>query len=284
MTYIAVPRTHGVRMTCLPAESDARSAPAWSDAPVIEQHQCGDRYWSLELEAPHVARAARPGQFVMITPQEAGSHWPVLPRPMAISAVDRSRGNILIIYGVVGAGTRQMATLQRGETVVTVGPLGRAFDVGPEVRSMLIIGRGVGICSLTLLAVTARDRGCSVFAVSSGRAVDAIVGREVYQAAGISCREVYDADGSSDPRALESWLRERYQQTPADLVAVCGSGRLTSMARDLGRSWGADMQVSVEAHMACGLGYCHGCSTAAAGDDVETPLVCQHGPVFRMAI
>jgi dihydroorotate dehydrogenase electron transfer subunit len=282
VTYTASPTTHDVPMVRLPVESDARSAPGWSDAPVVAQHQCGDRYWSLELHAPHVATAAQPGQFVMITPRGEDAPGSVLPRPMAVSAVDRLHGNILIIYGVVGAGTRQMATLQRGESVVVVGPLGRAFDVGPEVRSILLLGRGVGICSLALLAVTAHQRGCSVLAVSSGRAVDAIVGREVYQTAGISCREVYDADGSSDPKGLRQWLSQRYQRTPADLVAVCGSVRLISMAHELVQSWGSDMQVSIEARMACGLGYCHGCSTAGVGDITETPLVCQHGPVFRV--
>jgi dihydroorotate dehydrogenase electron transfer subunit len=250
---------------------------------VLGQHRSGDRYWTLELDAPRIAETAQPGQFVMLTSHRIGTRATVLPRPMAVSATDPERGSVLIMYGVVGAGTQLMTTLEPGETVVTVGPLGRGFDIGTAGRSVLVLGRGIGICSLTMLAIATRTRGDTVRAVSSGRTPDAIVGRPVYAAAGIDAQEVYDSDGSSDPRTVATWLRSEYDGHPPDLVVVCGSERLTALAVELGREWKADVQVSVEAHMACGIGYCHGCSSGDLGESVEAPLVCTDGPVFRIA-
>lgn len=274
----------GPRLDPLPADSDRRPKPSWCDAVVVGQVRSGDRYWSLELEAPEIARMTQPGQFVMITAAPIGSSGPVLPRPMAVSAVDESRGRVLIMYGVVGAGTRLMTALRPGAKVVTVGPLGRAFELAPTARSVLLLGRGIGICSLTMLGGAARARGLDVLAVSSGRSPDAIVGRAAYAAEGVSTHEVYDSDGTSDRAVLDRWLRAQHAARPIDLIAACGSHRLIGLAAELGGAWGSDVQVSVEAYMACGLGYCHGCSTVGDTDPVEAPLVCKDGPVFRAGV
>ncbi|MBO0872611.1 MAG: dihydroorotate oxidase electron transfer subunit, partial [Pseudonocardia sp.] len=59
-----------------------------------------------------------------------------------------------------------------------------------------------------------------------------------------------------------------------------GSERLARLAAELGGRWRASVQVCLEAHMACGLGYCHGCATSTGGGPPR--LVCRDGPVFRL--
>jgi len=66
---------------------------------------------------------------------------------------------------------------------------------------------------------------------------------------------------------------------------VCGAGVLARLAAELGAFWGVPVQASLEAHMACGLGYCHGCAAPVRTDaSVEGPLVCADGPVFDARI
>jgi dihydroorotate dehydrogenase electron transfer subunit len=270
------------RLRLLPRDSDRRAAPGWLDAKVVRHHATTDRYWMLVLNAPQIADGAQPGQFVMVTPARRGENWPVLPRPMAIYATDRVQGTITIVYGTVGDGTRHLTTFEVGETLITVGPLGRSFEIAHDVRSLLLLGRGIGICSLTMLGSVALQRGISVLALSSGRSPQAIVGRDYYRAAGIASHEVYDSNSSSQPDAVSRWLTQHYASDPPGMVAVCGSNRLMSLAEALGDTWDADVQVSLEARMACGLGYCHGCSTGQPGAVLESPLICSDGPVFRL--
>lgn len=271
------------RLQLLPRDGDRRAAPGWLDATVVRHYATVDRYWTLVLNAPAIADTAQPGQFVMLTPARSGESWPVLPRPMAIYDTDRAQGTVTILYGAVGNGTRHLTAFGIGETLVTVGPLGRAFEIASGLRSLLLLGRGIGICSLTLLGSAALRQGVSVQAVSSSRSPRAVVGRDHYGAAGIACHEVYDSDSSSHPDAVGRWLTQRYASGPPGMVAVCGSNRLILLADALGDAWQADVQVSLEAHMACGLGYCHGCSTRQPSAEVESPLICSDGPVFRLA-
>ncbi|MFI5911838.1 hypothetical protein [Dactylosporangium sp. NPDC051541] len=278
MSADAIPDTE--RLVVLPAESDSRARAGTTEALIVSHQHLSDRYWRLELLAPDIARTAQAGQFVMITPARRTETWPVLPRPMAVYDTDPAAGTVVIVYGVVGAGTRHLCGFAPGESLVTVGPLGRPFAVAPTTRSLLLLGRGIGSCSLTMLAAAAHRAGMDVTVVSSGRSPEATVTGDFYRAVGIKPGEVYDTDGSSDPGAIRAALAA--SGTVAGLIAVCGSRRLTALATELGAAWGADVQVSLEAHMACGIGYCHGCSTGTRSAHVEAPLICRDGPVFRL--
>ena len=239
------------------------------------------RYWLLELEAPNLARTALPGQFAMITPARSDGVDHALPRPMAIYRVDPATGIVAFAYALIGSGTRALATFQSGERLETVGPLGRPFELGSS-RSALLIGRGVGSCSLTLLAARAIAAGVVVSAVDSSRDPGGGMAALMLHEMGIPVLEVADALRTSEPELVEASLIRLHDAAPPELIAVCGSNRLTALAARLSQRWGSEVQVSVEAHMACGMGYCHGCATGARSAELEAPLVCKDGPVFRL--
>jgi len=256
-------------------------APRLLEAPIVGHDRVGTEYWQLTLAAPDVARTAAPGQFVMLTIARPGEPAPVLPRPMAIYARDRSAGTIDVVYRVVGEGTRRLTDWRAGETMVTVGPLGRGFVVSDGARRIVLIGRGIGTCSLTMLAGDAAAAGVRVGAVASARHAGVLIGPETYRAAGVAnVIGVVDDDGSSAPTALAPRLADLCADG-VDELYVCGSARLLALAAGLAGRYGAGVQVSLEAHMACGLGFCHGCAAGRPGLPHETPLVCADGPVFR---
>lgn len=253
--------------------------PVSADAEVLANAHVGDRYWRIELRAPYAATHVRPGQFVMMTVTRDVRVGPVLPRPMAVYDADEAAGTVGVVYSVVGEGTRALTGFLPGERVTVVGPLGRPFDL-PARGGVLLLGRGIGTCSLTLLAraAAARDR---VTTVVSGRTPDATVGREFEPTPGVRPIAVDDLSGTSHPEALATRLHGMLDDDPPALVAACGSARLEALGERLAGTWGADFQVAVEAHMACGLGYCHGCATGNRTASAEAPLVCRDGPVFR---
>jgi dihydroorotate dehydrogenase electron transfer subunit len=272
-----------LRLTLLPPSPERpgqNAAPLLVAAPVRAHERISDEYLRLVLEAPEMARRARPGQFAMLTVARADEISPVLPRPMALYDWDAEAGTVEFVYKLVGDGTRRLATWQPGELMTVVGPLGRGFSV-PSSGDLLLLGRGIGICSVTSLALAAARAGATVHAVSSGRTPAALVGADLYRRAGAATRnEVTDSDGSSAADALRERLAPLFAERRIGRVAVCGSNRLLRLAMELGAPQGASVEVSLEAHMACGLGYCHGCSTGHPGLASESPLVCKDGPVF----
>lgn len=281
---IGARRARTVPLGRLPASGPLAPPPAVPrllEAPIVGHALLGPEYRRLTLAAPEAANTASPGQFVMLTIARPGEPSPVLPRPMAIYARDPVSGTIDIVYRVVGEGTRRLTSWQVGEAMVTVGPLGRGFVVPDGACRVVLLGRGIGTCSLTMLAAQAAAAGVGVTAVVSARHRGALVGSEFYRAIGIhEVITVVDEDGTSSPEALAARLQSRLAEG-VDEFFVCGSARLLALAADHADRFGAGVQVSLEAHMACGLGYCHGCAAGRPGLPHETPLVCADGPVFR---
>lgn len=271
------------RVTPLLGSGTGLPAPTWHRARVLASAPHGRGYHFLRLEAPSIARTCQAGQFVMLTAARDGDSGPVLPRPMAVYGRNPRAGTIDILLGVVGDGTRRLASFRPGERMLVVGPLGQGFRLARRTRRVLLVGRGIGTCSLTTVAQECAGTDVEIVAVASGRSADRVVGADVYRAAGVTrLHEVTDDTGSSDLTRLRDTLTGDLDQAPPQQIMTCGSERLARLCEELGRRWAADVQVSLEAHMACGLGYCHGCATGTRSGPEESPLICADGPVFRL--
>lgn len=270
-----------VDLRLLPDEA-ARPRPAFELAEVLANEPVADEHYRLVVRAPRLAEGCRPGQFANLTVARPSELAPVLPRPMAVYGWNVARGEATFVYRVVGDGTRLLATWRPGERMEVVGPLGRGFELAPDVRGALLIGRGIGICSLTALAEQAARRAVALHAVVSARRPELHIGLELFERLGAGPTAVHDLDGSSAIDQLRPRLERTLDRMPVEQIFVCGSNRLLQLAAEFGRRYRLDVQVSLEARMACGLGYCHGCSTGYPGLAEEAPLVCRDGPAFRV--
>jgi dihydroorotate dehydrogenase electron transfer subunit len=295
-----------------PRSTVPRPQPVWDDAEVLVHEPVGERYRRLVLASDTIAQTAQAGQFVMITVPPSGGDRILLPRPMAIHrrrpatpgapatpttpgtpatpATPGAPGTIELIYGIVGRGTRALAAVPVGAMLQVTGPLGRGFEFAAGTRAALLIGRGVGICGVMGAAEEAARANIRTTMVLSGQHPDQLLGRTDCAELGVRVLEATDHDGSSDLTTLATRLRDHFdsstpERTPPDVVMVCGAGVLARLAAELGAHWGVPVQASLEAHMACGLGYCHGCAAPVTTDpSVEGPLVCADGPVFDAGI
>ena len=257
-----------------------RPKPVSGLFPIRRHERLTTRYLSIVFEAPVIAQSVQPGQFVMITIAKRGESAPVLPRPMAVYAADPAHGTVEILYATVGAGTDRLSHYEAGTELYVVGPLGRSFDLAPGAEHVLLLGRGIGSCSLTSVAQYASLNGIECTAVSSARDAPGVIGARLYKRAGTRLYGVTDESGSSNVRHLEQVLVQDLDGRHPDHIFTCGSRRLARLAERLGERWSALVQISIEAHMACGLGYCHGCASGARSVGDESPLVCVDGPVF----
>lgn len=263
-----------------PPESSPRPQPVWDESIVVAHDIVGTRYHRLTLRSPEIATTASAGQFVMVSVPESSGDRILLPRPMAIHRRHVDRGMIELIFNVVGRGTSALSTVTMGDRLLITGPLGRGFELPEAPGNLLLLGRGIGVCAIMGVIEDAAAEGRPATAVLSANTRSSLIGLEDCVELGARAIGVADEDGSSAVAPLGARLRAAFASAPSAIM-VCGSSRLTRLAADLAAEWGVEAQVSLEAHMACGIGYCHGCAApVASAEDKEGPLVCIDGPVF----
>lgn len=136
------------------------------DGIVLENSLVGPDMGRMVVRSPHITRAARPGQFLMIRCWE---DEPLLPRAMAPLSYDACAGSMEIFYRIMGPGTEAMADAPAGALAYVTGPLGRPVDEGFEGRNVALVGRGVGITPLLPLAKQVVATGGSVASYLSAR-------------------------------------------------------------------------------------------------------------------
>ncbi|MBV6272104.1 dihydroorotate dehydrogenase electron transfer subunit [Alcaligenaceae bacterium CGII-47] len=252
-------------------------------APVVfNRHLTGD-YWLLEVEAPNVAAALRPGQFVNIRIE--GSMSPYLRRPFSVYRVSTDRRRLQVAYKIIGEGTRLMKeTMPADGRCDVIGPLGHGFSLPTNARRIAVIGRGIGIAALPTLVDEAAMRGIEVHAYLSARTRDNLVAEDIFAAYGFPVFTHTDEQATgglvTDP------LVKLSQTMQFDAFYVCGSNRLARAIHGIATAQGVPAEIAMEQHMACGFGDCHGCviKINTDRDNLEESAlreVCFHGPVFN---
>jgi len=298
-------------LTVRPPTGRIATDPTWDEAPVLLHEVLDGHYHRLVLHSPSIASRARAGQFVMISvpsvsgPSRDGAKI-LLPRPMAIQRRHPERGDIEVTFSIAGRGTAELARIEVGQSLLLTGPLGRGFEIPDATSRILVMAHGSGVCAVLGIVEDAAARGIPTLALLSAAMRSAVVGERDCAELGTEAVIVTEDAGSNTIPAIDRLLREHYRTERPSVIMVCGSSALTRAAVALGVDWGIPVQVALEAHMACGLGYCHGCAApvAASSDratsgratsdrvtsdgatsdgassDREGPLVCRDGPVF----
>ena len=249
---------------------------------VLSHVWVNSEYKHLVLRASPKALQAKPGQFfnILCPSPDDGDLW--LRRPQSVFRVDRAAGNIEFLYKCAGRGTNGMATLKPGDACNIVGPLGIGFSLKPEWRSIVVLGRGVGLATLGPISQLAAESGVEVTAILSARSSELIMVDHVFAQTGEVIR-VLDTDGSSSVDNVERILENLIDTKKADAFFTCGSNRLMLLMKKLGRKYGIPGQVAMEQIMACGLGPCYVCvKTFEINGHQELRRVCIEGPVFDL--
>lgn len=241
-------------------------------APVVSNEEVMRGVHLLWAEAPAVASAARPGQFVMVKASDDCD--PLLRRPLSIHRVGK-KGTIALLIEVIGRGTEWLAQRQVGEQLDLLGPLGNGFDV--HSKDLLLVAGGCGIAPLVFLAERALTKGRHMIMVVGASGADRVYPRRLLppDLAIVTVTE----DGSLGERGVVCDLLPELASARSQ-VLVCGPLEMYRAMAALDCIKGKSVQVSLEARMGCGFGCCFGCT-------IETrrglKRVCRDGPVFELA-
>ena len=131
----------------------------------------------MVIEAPLIAKKAKPGQFIIVRPFEDSERI-----PLTVAGYDRKKGTVDIIFQIVGGTTMELNSLKVGESVHDfVGPLGRATEV-EGLKKVCVVGGGVG-CAIALpIAKELHDQGCVVHSVIGFRSKDLLILEDEFKA------------------------------------------------------------------------------------------------------
>jgi dihydroorotate dehydrogenase electron transfer subunit len=250
--------------------------------PVVFHDWVNSEYKHLVVAASPKALAVKPGQFfnLLCPSPDVGELW--LRRPQSVYRIDRAGGRIEFLYKCVGRGTRGLATLDVGDQLNMVGPLGIGFSLDPRHKSVVVLGRGVGLATLAPISQLAAENQVAVTAILSARSAEFVMADDLFGKVGEAVG-VLDSDGSSAVENVEALLERLIAAGRADAFYTCGSNRLMQLMKRLGKRHGIPGQVAMEQIMACGLGPCYVCvkTFEVAGEQVLR-RVCIEGPVFDL--
>jgi ferredoxin--NADP+ reductase len=231
------------------------------------------------VEAPLIATAARPGQFVIVRVREDGERI-----PLTIADYDGDRGEITIVVQEVGVTTSLLGALDEGDDILdVVGPLGTA----PEIATgghVVGVGGGFGAAALLCLMRDLTERGEQTTAIVGAREKDLLILTDELRAV-CGHLELCTDDGSA---GFKGFVTERLQQLidgdgagngpgAPDRVLAIGPMPMMRAVADTTRAVGIETLASMDPLMIDGTGMCGGCRITV-GDEVK--FACVDGPFF----
>ena len=256
----------------------------YKNCKVIFQTEISSGVFVMTLDVGGMAEESLPGQFIMIKGWEGME--PFLMRPISINSVDRERGTMTILYNVKGRGTKLLSQLQEGDSANVLGPLGQPFPVIKDARRVALIGRGIGIAPLLLLAQDYAKQGTELYVYLSAKKEEFLFNKDVFESLGAMVRTTTDANVNiTDAFKEDCAALGAGEAPPFDAAYSCGSNRLARDMQEMHKEYDFPAYISLEEHMACGVGACKGCvcnaKNLATGEDYYA-RVCKDGPVFNV--
>ena len=203
------------------------------------------------------------GQFINI--KLAGKY---LRRP--ISVCDCDDGTVTILYKVVGGGTEQMAQMQVGETLDVLTGLGNGYDTSLSGNSPVLVGGGVGVPPLYMLAKKLIREGKTVSVILGFNTKNEIFYEDEFKALGATVY-VTTVDGSY---GTKGFVTDALKDIDYSYFYSCGP---EPMLKALYKASNTSGQLSFEERMGCGFGACMGCSCKTI---TGYKRICKDGPIM----
>jgi ferredoxin--NADP+ reductase len=240
---------------------------------VVERSMIVPNVHLLTIEASEVAQAARPGNFIILRPDEQGERI-----PLTIADWDVSAGTVTSLFVQVGASTAKLARLKAGDTIPTfAGPLGNETEIA-KFGTVVLVGGCYGIGAIYPIARALKAAGNRVFALIEARSSFALYWEDRLKTV---CERVLviSRDGSRGYKGHVTRLAEilaTEKIKPDRLIAYGCTYQMMEVSRQT-KPLGIKTIVSMNPIMIDGTGMCGVCRLTVAG---ETKFACVDGPEF----
>jgi len=241
--------------------------------PILKKQVLSDVVKLVVVEAPVVARKAKPGQFVIVLTDEQSERI-----PLTIADFDAQAGTITLIFQEVGKSTRQMGTLEVGEGFANVvGPLGKPTKI-ENYGTVIVVGGGVGIAPLFPVTRALKQAGNYIISILGARNQGLLFWQE--RMAEVSDELIVCTDdGSLGRKALVTEPLKELLQARQDIARVWAIGPAIMMkfAAATTQPFNIPTVVSLNTIMIDGTGMCGGCRVVLTNGP---KFACVDGPEF----
>lgn len=232
-----------------------------------------DSTFLWDVHAPDVARAARPGHFVMLRLHEGSERI-----PLTVADYDREAGTITMVVQSLGKTTLEMRDrYAEGDSFDDfVGPLGLPQHIG-KVGHVVLVGGGLGVAPVYPQLRAFKEAGNRTTGIIGFRSKELVFWQEKFAA---YCDDlvVCTDDGSYGKAGfVTSALQELLERDPPDLVVAIGPLPMMNACVETTRPFGVKTMVSLNAIMVDGTGMCGSCRVTVSG---EVKFACVDGPDF----
>ncbi len=241
---------------------------------IIRREDFSDVTYLLEIRHPLMARAAKPGQFVIVMSHAQGERI-----PLTIADFDRGRGSVTLVIQAVGKTTREMQqTCQVGTMLYAlVGPMGVPSAIG-QAKKVLCVGGGLGTAPIFPQARGFSENGAYVIGVLGFRSKDLIFWEDKFRGC---CDELIlcTDDGSAGVKGTIADGMKLAIERHRDIeeAVIIGPPVMMKAGAQVTRTAGIKTVVSLNPIMVDGTGMCGGCRVKI-GDQVK--FACVDGPDF----
>ena len=248
------------------------------DLRVTENVRPHAHYCLLKLTSDEQLPEMLPGQFVEVRVDHSASTF--LRRPISINFVDRDKNELWLLIQLVGDGTRQLSESRVGDLINVVLPLGNGFTLPTEEipsKRLLLVGGGVGTAPMLYLGACLKAKGYDPIFLLGARSAGDLQQLSDFQRIG----PVYvtTEDGSYGERGYVT-NHSILGQLDFDQIYTCGPKPMMMAVAKYAHGREIACEVSLENHMACGIGACLCCvEKDKTGHNV---CVCKEGPVFNI--
>lgn len=235
----------------------------------------------MEVEAPRLARSAKPGQFLIVRIDEEGERI-----PLTICDYNRERGTVTIVTQAVGASSREICSLKEGEAFIdVVGPLGQPSefihlpDEELAKMSFVFIAGGLGTAPVYPQAKYFHQKGAKVDVILGAKTADLVILEK--EMSGV-CDNLYICtdDGSKGFHGLVTAKLEELVAGGKNYTQAVAIGPMIMMkfVTLTAKKFNLPLVVSLNTLMVDGTGMCGACRVTVAG---KVRFACVEGPEFN---
>ena len=247
---------------------------------ILEKRLLAENIYLMKVEAPRVAHAALPGQFVIVRADKVGERI-----PLTIADYDTEEGSVTIVIQTLGVSTRKICALDAGDSLADfAGPLGRPSEFihlseeELQQRRYIFIGGGVGTAPVYPQVKWLKQHGVKVDVIIGAKTKDMLIYTDEMAAVAEHLHIATD-DGSEGFKGLVTALLEQLiaEGNNYDECVAIGPMIMMKFVALTTRKYNLKTTVSLNALMVDGTGMCGACRVTVAG---KTRFTCVEGPEF----
>jgi len=242
-------------------------------AKILQRKRLVPNIHFIEVHAPEIAQKSKPGQFVIIMPDEKGERT-----PLTIADWDKEKGSVTSVFMVVGTSTHKLSLLEAEDEVpVFVGPLGKPSEI-KKYGTVLLAGGCFGIAAIYPIARALKEKGNKIITLLDVKANYLLYWEEKLRAVSdqffVSARDSYYNCKDYIPETLQNIITKG---SKINRVISIGCTYLMYTCSEATKPYGIETSVSLNPIMVDGTGMCGACRVTADG---RTKFACVDGPDF----